>query len=244
LSIIIVRVKKLLIIVLILILITGIFLNRSYAYFYNFFNQNRLTASPHEKIVITGNNSEGRIIKYAAMGDSLTAGVGTADYRDSYPFLLANKLASENQVELINQARAGDNSSEVLAVQLPQVLSLNPDVVTLLIGTNDIHNLKSLEEFNRNYTQIVSQLKKTGAKIYLLSIPYLGSSKIVSFPYNFLLDLRTKQFNGVIKKAAADYGVFFVNLYAINQPAGFYSADQFHPSAEGYKTWAKEINVN
>lgn len=234
------KVKK----ILFIILIAGIYLNRSYAYFYNFLSQNRLIAPPHEITTTAGNNSGGRIIKYTALGDSLTAGVGTVDYKDSYPYLLARKLSSGNQVELTNLAHAGDNSSDVLATQLPQALSQKPDLVTLLIGINDIHNLKSVEEFRNNYTQIVSSLKKSGARIYLLSIPYLGSPKTVLLPYNLILDFRTRQFNSVIKKVATNYGAFFVDLYSTNHPAGFYSIDEFHPSAEGYREWTKEINVN
>lgn len=222
----------------------GIYLNRSYAYFYNFLGQNHLTAPIHKTSIMIDNHSGSQTIKYVALGDSLTEGVGVSDIKSSYPYLIAQKLSSKNNVELTNLAHVGDTSSDALASQLPKALSLKPDLTTILIGVNDIHNLKSLKEFEANYTQIVSNLRKSGAKIYVLSIPYLGSDKIVYFPYNFILDFQTKQFNNVIKKVSTDYKVEYIDLYSLNKSANFYSSDQFHPGEAGYKEWLKAVNVN
>lgn len=177
-------------------------------------------------------------IKYLALGDSLTAGVGVSDYKNSFPYLIAKKL---NNAELINLARSGDTSSDVLIYQIPKVLLQKPDLITLLIGTNDIHNLVTLEKFESNLTQTVQALKHTNAKIYLLSVPYLGSNKTILPPYNLILNLRTKQFNDEIKKVSADFGVNYIDLYSLKKPADFYSADQFHPAAAGYSIWASYI---
>lgn len=229
---------------LVLLLIIGGYLNLTYAYFYNFLSQKHLVAPIHETKVIISNNLTTQTIKYVSLGDSLTEGVGASVYQKTYPYLLARKLSSKNNAELVNLARAGDTSEDVLANQLPQALSARPDLVTLLIGVNDLHNLISLKRFEDNYTEIVSNLKKSGAKIYLLSIPYLGSSKIIYPPYNLILDFRTKQFNSVIKKKAAEMKVEYIDLYSLKKGPTFYSPDQFHPSDFGYEEWSKAINVN
>ncbi len=225
-------------------LVIGIYLNRSYAYFYNFLGQHKLSTPISPSTIVMENHSNNQLIKYVTLGDSLTAGVGAPDIKSSYPYLLSQKLSSKNNVILVNLAHAGDTSSDVLTNQLPKASFYKPDVVTLLIGVNDIHNLKSPQEFEKNLKLIAGELKKTGAKIYFLSIPYLGSNKIVFPPYNFILSLRTRQFNGVIKKVAGDFGVNYIDLYSLRKSANFYSPDQFHPSEEGYKEWAKIINVN
>lgn len=235
-----IKVKKLLIISL----ITGIYLNRSYAYFYDFLGQKNLAPPIHQTKVIIGHNLENPTIKYVALGDSLTEGVGALDYQNSYPYLIAQKLSGKFNVDLINLSHRGDTSKDLLLNQLPQVLLLKPDLVSLLIGINDIHNLKSLSEFESNYQQITYGLKKTGAKIYLLSIPYLGSSKIVLFPYNFLLDFRTRQFNKVIQKISIAEGLEYIDLYTLKKDANFYSSDQFHPSEKGYILWGNLINAD
>lgn len=231
-------VKKVL---LALLIILFIYLNRSYAYFYDFLNQHHLFIPESETTMIIGNQPDLTTIKYLALGDSLTAGVGVSDQRGSYPYLIAQKLSAKNNVELINLARAGDTSSDVLANQIPKVSVEKPNLVTVLIGINDIHNLIPVKKFESNLTQIVKAFKQTNARIYLLSIPYLGSDKILLPPYNFILDQRTKQFNNVIKKISTDFGVNYINLYSLKKPADFYSADQFHPAEAGYSLWATYI---
>lgn len=224
------------------LLILGTYLNRSYAYFYNFLDQNKLVAPVSQIAVTLGNH--GQVIKYVALGDSLTAGVGVSDIKNSFPYLIAQKLSAKNNVTLVNLAHAGDTSTEVLTNQLPKIALLKPDLVTLLIGVNDIHNLKSEKEFEKNLIQIVSSLKKSGTRIYLFSIPYLGSERTIFFPYNFVLDFRTRQFNNIIKKVSTNVGAEYIDLYSLNKSENFYSSDQFHPSEEGYKEWAKIFNVN
>ncbi len=228
---------------LLLVLIVGIYLNRSYAYYYDFIGHANLTAPDHPAVVSVGSQVNLPTIRYVALGDSLTAGVGVSDYKNSYPYLIAKQLSFKNQVRLINLAHPGDNSIDLIHNQLPQVLALKPDLVTLLIGVNDIHNLKSENEFRNNYWQIITTLKKTNAKIYVYTIPDLGSQKIVYFPYNLLMDWRTREFNNVIKKFAQDNQLNLVDLYSISKVDDFYSADQFHPGSAGYEQWAKATDV-
>ncbi|MBI2337651.1 SGNH/GDSL hydrolase family protein [Candidatus Daviesbacteria bacterium] len=225
-------------------LIIAIYLIITYAYFYDFLGQKKLVPPPHETKILVGTNPNNPSIKYAALGDSLTAGVGVDNYHDSYPYLVAQKLSSGQNVQLLNFSQSGATLKDVLTYQLPQTLSAEPDLITLLIGVNDIHNFKSSTEFEKNYTRIVKDLKKTNAKIYLLSIPYLGSSQITYFPYNLIWDFKTQQFNTVIKKISSDTNTAYIDLYYLTKPAGFYSADQFHPSDKGYKLWSDTINVN
>lgn len=228
---------------LIILLITGIYLYMSYVYFYRFLEENHLVAPVFEESIIINNKSGNKNIKYVALGDSLTAGVGVSDYKSSYPYLIALKIPSY-KVELINLAYAGATSKDVLINQIPKAISAKPDLVTLLIGVNDIHNLVSSKMFENNLTQTIKALKDTHARIYLLSIPYLGSDKIVRFPYNLILNLKTKQFNNVIRKISKEYGIRYIDLYNLSKSASFYSSDQFHPGEKGYKDWAKIINVN
>lgn len=227
---------------IILTLFIGIYLNRSYAHFYNFLGQKHLVPPQHPVEITVGNLTE-KTIKYTALGDSLTAGVGVSDYKNSYPYLIAQKLSSKNKVMLINLAHEGDTSSDML-LKLPTIISQNPDLITILIGINDIHNFISPMKFEENLTQSVKTLKRTNAKIYLLSLPYLGSSRILYFPYNFILDFQTKQFNKIIWKISKIYGVGYIDLYPIAKSYNFYSKDQFHPGEEGYKEWSISINVN
>ncbi|MBI2086531.1 SGNH/GDSL hydrolase family protein [Candidatus Daviesbacteria bacterium] len=229
---------------LVILFIIGIYLNRSYSYFYTFLAQIHLPAPSHQTKTIIGTKLDSQIIRYTALGDSLTAGVGVSNYEQSYPYLLSRRLSLTQNVELFNFAQSGATSLDVLTYQIPQALSAKPDLITILIGINDIHNLKSTKEFESNYMKIITALKTTKAKIYLLSIPYLGSEKILFFPYNFILGARTKQFNNIIKNISKNYDTGYIDLNALSKSTGFYSTDQFHPAETGYKEWSETINGN
>lgn len=229
--------KKLLVVFLIL----AIYLNRSYAYFYDFLNQHPLSASIHKEALTVGSQPDLPTIKYLSLGDSLTAGIGGSDYRNSYPYLIAQKLSLKNNVVLINLGQPKDTSTDVLLNQIPKVSGLKPDLITVLIGINDVHDLIPVTKFEANLTQIVKALKQTNAKIYLLSIPYLGAAATRLPPYNFIVDFQIRQFNDVIKKMSTDFGANYIDLYSLKKPADFYSSDQFHPSNTGYSLWATYI---
>lgn len=230
--------------ILFFLLLTIIYLNIAYAYFYNFLKQKGLLPPTNQTKTVIFSKADNQLIKYVALGDSLTVGVGTSSYQNSYPYLVAKKLAVKNNVELINLALSGSISQDVSITQIPQVIPLKPDLVTLLIGINDIHHLKSPADFENNLTNIVKILKQNTLKIYLLSIPFLGSDKILFPPYNLILDYRTQQFNQIIEKVANSYQVGYIDLYYVNKQAQFYSVDQFHPSEAGYSLWADYINAN
>jgi len=197
-------------------------------------------------------NPEGKgKVKYVVLGDSLGAGVGAQTVEETYPYLVAKKLAVDyQQVELVNLAVPGAVSEDVLNNQLKPTLAENPDYVSLLIGINDIHNVVSLANFNRNYQNILETLEsKTKAKIVVINLPYLGSKTAVRFPFSIILDRITQEFNGVISSLVDQNNPRFVlvDLYsatkdAQNQPT-YYARDNFHPSGVGYTLWSKTLNV-
>lgn len=230
--------------VLIILILGGVYLNRSYAAFYASIHDHALI-NPKVITQTLNGNSRQKLV-YVALGDSLTAGVGTNNSLESYPYYIAEKLQIEGQtVQIKNYASPGAESEDLLREQIPLTILDSPNFVTILVGINDIHNLVSLEQFQTNMEEIIFQLKKeTKAQIMLITIPYLGSSKILYPPYNLLLDLRTSQFNQVIKDLSKKYQVGFMDLYSLTKPyfiksSDFYSGDQFHPSTDGYKLWGQ-----
>lgn len=74
---------------------------------------------------------------YAALGDSFTAGSGCAPGQ-AWPDLLGDCLrATSPALELRNLAVHGATSAEVVE-QLPEALELEPDLVTVVFGANDV----------------------------------------------------------------------------------------------------------
>lgn len=74
---------------------------------------------------------------YVALGDSFTAGTGCPP-GEAWPERLANGLRSRNVgLSFRNLAVEGATSAQVLE-QLPEALELEPDLVTVVCGANDV----------------------------------------------------------------------------------------------------------
>lgn len=123
------------------------------------------------------------------IGDSITHGTVSFNYAE----VLAQRL-SEKGIDVINAGINGDLTYNVLQ-RLQNILLLDPDYITLLIGTNDatgiffpevgerqieeknLPEFPTLENFKQNYLAIINTLQeKTQAHIALLSIPPIGEN--------------------------------------------------------------------
>jgi acyl-CoA thioesterase I len=197
---------------------------------------------------VGSNSSESTKLTYTAIGDSLTAGVGVQNYQDSYAYRLAENFASSTgaAIDFHVQAYPGARTADAVRDFLNPAINNQPDIVTILLGVNDVHGFVSEAQFTKNYTEIITRLKaETMAKIYAVNIPYLGTKEMIWPPYNYYLRYKTIKFNQIIKQLAQTNNIDYVDLYAstqdmFNNPA-FYSADIFHPSAKGYELWAQII---
>ena len=244
------------IISLLLILVT-IYLNLAYSHIYNEIGAAGLKGV--KQLVVysfnTDNIKEGQAssspaLKYVALGDSLTFGAGVTEFQDTYPYLVASNIANRNKdkvLTLYNYSWPGDRTNDLIVKFLDKSISEQPDIITIMIGVNDIHGQIKASEFKENYSNILFRLtRETKASIYVVSIPYIGADKLILPPYDYYFDYKTKQFNGIIKKLAADYNVKYIDLYSptvnlFKESGSHYSADLFHPSASGYALWGKII---
>jgi lysophospholipase L1-like esterase len=242
---------KLLLAFLLLCLFGYIYLWASYSRIYNTIGDKHLSSPFVSNTFTVGNtNNEGRVT-YVALGDSLSAGVGARTIEDTIVYAYAEKLGKKFwQVNVTNLAWPGDDSEDVLKVQLPQALAKEPNYVTLFIGVNDMHNRMPLDEFRSNYKKILDTLlNETRAKIIVINIPYLGGDSLIKFPFTHYYDMKTQQYNSIIASLAQHERIKLVDLYkgsrkVLNQNEDNYADDLFHPSAKGYLLWSTIINAN
>ncbi|MEM9159107.1 MAG: SGNH/GDSL hydrolase family protein [Verrucomicrobiota bacterium] len=107
--------------------------------------------------------------KYVAFGDSISHGTGqgSASYRN-WPFLLSRKF----DVALTNLAVGGGKVSGPAAEMLKDMGDV--DLITLLIGYNDLNTGISPMEFSKRYTRFLETVEEhqPRAKIYCISLLY------------------------------------------------------------------------
>lgn len=146
-------------------------------------------------------------------------------------------------IEFINKGISGNRTIDLLNRLEKDVISYNPDVITILIGVNDTwrrydnNDPTSAEQFRENYESVLTQIKsKTNAKIIMLE-PFLiyGMGRD-----NYREDLNEKI--DVVRMLAKKYADFYIPLDGLLASAAVeyndvsvISADGVHPAEEGKK---------
>ncbi|MFN2454725.1 MAG: SGNH/GDSL hydrolase family protein [Pyrinomonadaceae bacterium] len=185
-------------------------------------------------------------ILYVALGDSTGVGVGARD--GGYVARLFTRLKHEREdARLTNFCVSGATTSDVLRTQLAAAIKARPTLLTLGIGINDVTHGASVEQFARNYEEIVARLKKeTGAPLVLTNIPDIALAPAVPAFARDELRRRINLFNERIKGIAERHDALIVDAYGLTRDIiaahpEFFSSDGFHPSDAGYEYWAKTM---
>jgi acyl-CoA thioesterase-1 len=238
---------KYLLIILVLVAL-AIYLNRAYAHIYSAINQAGLITPDTIGTYVVGNSNSPAKLTYVALGDSLTAGVGVSQYEQAYPYLLAQKIANNQaKVTLKNLGVSGFKTENLINSSLESTIAAKPDIITLLIGINDLHGNVAKKDFQKNYQQILQELAaKTTAKIYVIGLPQIGSNQLLWPPYNYYFRRQTKNFNEIIQQLTSQYKLTYVDLETpttslLKNDGLYYSTDLFHPGITGHELWAQII---
>jgi len=161
----------------------------------------------------------------AAVGDSLTEGLGVAE-EFSYPVLLEKKLQADGyRYRVINAGISGETSSATLA-RIEWILTLKPDIVILVTGANDGFRGIEPELIKTNIREIIKVLKEKKVTVVL------GGMQIVQ---NLGKDYTTA-FAKLYPQVARDENVGFIPFFLTGVAANpeLNQADGIHPTAEGY----------
>lgn len=185
-------------------------------------------------------------IVYVALGDSTGAGVGARD--GGYVARLFKRIAEQQpESKLSNLCVSGATTADVLRGQLDQGVAMNPDLVTVGIGINDIGHGLTLEQFSKNYEEILSTLKeKTSAQIVVSNLPDVSSAPRIPNAMRAEYQRRIAQFSERLEEIANRHGVTIFDVYTITKAElpshpEYFSIDGFHPSDDGYELWATQM---
>jgi lysophospholipase L1-like esterase len=179
--------------------------------------------------------------RYVAIGDSQTEGLWDGD-DDKGLRGFADRLAEIVDghypgLTYANLAVRGRRIRDLLDEQLPQALALQPDLVTVCIGMNDVtrpglHFDDALAELDDLY----AQLSLSGATVVTTTFPDIAQV----IPIGRILAARIVRINAEIRRAADWYDFRLVDLY--NAPSmtnpDTWSADRVHGSAKGHALFA------
>ncbi|MDI3406545.1 SGNH/GDSL hydrolase family protein [Streptomyces cavernicola] len=195
--------------------------------------------------------SGGGAVRFAALGDSLTEGVGDpaadGEGRRGWAALLAEGLAPpEVPVEFGNFAVSGAQTRDVWRHQTPQALAFGPDLVSVVVGVND--TLRCTFDIHRvaaRLDRVYRAFAERGAVLLTACLPdpgaLLGLPGAVARP----LARRQRAVNTVVHALSERYGAVHVHAAdgAWIADRAMWSADRLHPGEAGHRALAVRFHA-
>lgn len=172
-------------------------------------------------------------------------------------FCLLLLIGIDNSAAQVINAGVGGNSTFNLLARLEKdVLSEKPDLVVLMIGTNDMLNSKkmiSYKIYRKNLKKLVREIKKSGSKILLMSSPRVDSIYLFERHDKMLFkeapNKKIDKTREIVSKIAQKNRLYFLDVYQafsnmnlpkhnkdlfIRNMMNSNAKDGVHPTALGY----------
>ena len=192
-----------------------------------------------------GGRAETGVMRFAALGDSVTLGIGDQMPQGGWrgwAALLADSLAPPDQVELCNLARSGALIRDVASEQLPLALSVRPALASVLVGVNDTLRGKfDPAAIAADLEKIVAALQHAGTVVLTASLPDPGLLLRIPASIRRPLARRAHQINAVLGQLAVRYDLVHVDLAARPEiyDKRMWGVDRLHPSERGHRLLAR-----
>ena len=164
---------------------------------------------------------------------------------------------------IINKGIAGNNSSDLVKRMDADVLALHPDLVILMVGSNDMLNsgkFIAYDQFLENYRLMITTFKSRGIELVVMKPPPVDTGylfkrhKRASFSED--PNAKIDSAGALIKQLAAAHHLHFIDINElirrhgspnrtvnslIVNAANMANEDGVHPTKEGYQLIAKDI---
>lgn len=191
-------------------------------------------------------------------GDSITdAGRDRENFYSAgtgYARLVSAKMGFDypGEYEFLNRGVSGNKVTNLLARMKRDIINLQPDVLSILVGVNDVwHEVKrgegnSTELYETVYELLISEVKKALPEVRIIILePFaLKGTGTEEYWDTFKAELHEKA--QVAEKLAKKYGLQFVPLQThFDQalalaPAEYWLQDGVHPTAAGHELIARQ----
>ncbi|MGV9566895.1 SGNH/GDSL hydrolase family protein [Streptomyces sp. NPDC003480] len=190
-----------------------------------------------------------RPLRFVALGDSLTEGVGDRvgeAWRGWAPLLAGGLAPAEGAAEFINLAVSGAQTRDVLERQTPQALALRPDVVSVVIGVNDtLRYTFDIHAVAARLDQVYAAFRARNAVLLTACLPDPGSMLRLPGALARPLARRQRAVNTVVHALSERYGA--VHLHAAEgdwiSDRAMWSADRLHPGERGHRQLALQFHA-
>jgi lysophospholipase L1-like esterase len=169
---------------------------------------------------------------YVAIGDSAAQGIGASRPGRGYVGIVAKHIRSRTgkALRVVNLGISGATVRIAIEKELPALRKLQPDLVTVSVGANDIPGFEPLR-FERDLEQLFGALPPQAIVADLPTFYFLPAEK------------KVRQANSILRAVAARHNLTVVPLHATLKRQGIwgvtthFAGDLFHPNDRGYRVW-------
>jgi lysophospholipase L1-like esterase len=167
--------------------------------------------------------------RWIVFGDSMSQGAGASAFDAGWVNRVRDQLRLDGRsYEIVNLSASGARASDVLTQQVPAWRALpaapgaaaQPDLVTLLIGSNDLLSRRHREVFPQVFAELLAALPDD-AVVATLPQPRAAARAV----------------NELIERAQAERGLTVVDMRTRGPASwrGRLAEDHFHPNDLGYQ---------
>ena len=165
-----------------------------------------------------------------------------------YPLMVSAVLGAQNPYAytLYNRGISGNRIVDVYARIKVDCWNLNPDVLSLLIGVNDLIQQSTVENTLIKYETLAQKLSEmseaNGTRVYLQSVLPMREGETVYSVTNQSI----RELNAGIQALAEQYGMTYIDIHSLmadenGMLESGYSFDGLHLSENGYQVWQEAL---
>ena len=208
-------------------------------------------------IISCENMNDNQPAKIVFLGDSITQ--QAEDFEDGFISLIRQNLI-QDKFELVGKGIGGNKVSDLLTRYKSDVIDLDPDIVFIYIGINDVWHKydfgtgSDIDLYEKGLRTIISDIKSLGSKIVLCTPTVIGENTGDFVLGNQFKDVETMEkmngdldtFSEVVRKLSNEYETELLDLRKIfmdylaenninNDAAGILTTDGVHLNEGGNK---------
>ena len=183
--------------------------------------------------------------RYVAIGDSSTEGLDDPDGRGGYHGW-ANRLAAHvaaaqsSPLLYANLAIRGRSTRQIRDEQLEPAVAMQPDLVTLFTGTNDVVKPRfDAAVVGRDVEHMQRRLIEGGAVVLGFTLPDLSIVLPIARP----IAGRVRALNDALRQASASSGAILVDFakHPVGSDPRLWGADRLHANSAGHERIAAAL---